>query len=126
MRGLLRFTGISFDFAYASSTQGPGRGHDLVPERGKPPSRHDFAFPVKPSFESGGGIAASKLEYEDPFTLQTESVWTEDTYYTAGGGFEVRVYAGLFVEALAGYYYIDHGGRAIEATKLSLRAGVRL
>lgn len=127
MRGLLRFTGISFDFAYARF-DGRGRAEGMTSYLNGASLllTTDFAFPVNLLLKAGGGIAASKLEYEDPFTLETESVWTEDTYYTAGGGFEVRVYAGLFVEALAGYYYIDHGGRAIEAAKLSLRAGVRL
>jgi hypothetical protein len=127
MRGLMRFTGISFDFAYAEF-KGDGRAEGMTSYLNGASLllTTDFAFPVNLLLKAGGGIAASKLEYEDPFTLQTESVWTEDIYCTAGGGLEVRVYAGLFVEALAGYYYIDHGGRAIEAAKVSLRAGVRL
>ncbi len=127
MRGLMRFTGISFDFAYAEF-EGKGRAEGMTSYLNGVSLllATDFAFPVNLLLKAGGGIAASKLEYRDPFTLQTESVWTEDAYYTAGGGIEVRVYAGLFVEALAGYYYIDHGGRAIEAAKLSLRAGIRL
>lgn len=127
MRGLLRFTGISFDFAYARF-DGRGRAEGMTSYLNGASLllTTDFSFPVNLLLKAGGGIAASRLEYEDPFTLETESVWTEDTYYTAGGGLEVRVYAGLFVEALAGYYYIDHGGRAIEAAKVSLRAGVRL
>jgi len=127
MRGLMRFAGISFDFAYARF-DGKGRAEGMTSYLNGASLllTTDFAFPVNLLLKAGGGIAASKLEYKDPFTLQTESTWTEGAYFAAGGGFEARVYAGLFVETLAGYYYIYHGGRAIEAVKVSLRAGVRL
>ncbi len=127
MSGTLRFAGISFDFACAEF-EGKGRAEAMTSYLNGASLllTTDFSFPVNLLFKAGGGLAASKLEYEDPFTFKPKTVWTEDTYYTIGGGMEVRVYAGLFVEALAAYYYIDHSGKGIEATKLSLRAGVRL
>ncbi|HSV95505.1 MAG TPA: hypothetical protein VLM75_01080 [Spirochaetota bacterium] len=126
MRGLMRFAGLSFDFVYAEF-EGKGRAEGMTSYLNGASLLFttDFAFPVNLLLKAGGGIAASKLEYEDPFTLSPKTIWTEDTYYTAGGGLELRVYAGLFVEALAGYYYIDQGG-GVNALKMTLRAGVRL
>ncbi|MCU0845260.1 MAG: hypothetical protein MUC76_10075 [Spirochaetes bacterium] len=122
----LRNGGVSFDFTYAEiGGKGKAEVMSTYLSGASLLLTTDFSFPVNLLFRAGGGIAASKLEYEDPFTLKPKTVWTEDTYFTAGGGFELRVYAGIFVEALAGYYYIDQGG-GVSALKLALRAGIRL
>ncbi len=126
MTGPLRFAGISFDFAYITF-EGKSRAEAMSSNLNGASLllSSDFSFPVNLLFRAGGGLAVSRLDYEDPFTFKTKTIWTEDAYFTFGGGLEVRVYAGLFAEALAGYYYIDQGS-GINALKLSLRAGVRL
>ncbi len=86
----------------------------------------DWKFPVDIVARLGAGLSVSTLVYTDPFTLGTESRFSEDPYFKAGLALRWKAGARWFVEPGGELVSVMYPENGLNMLRFFVHAGTRL